>query len=266
MRGIVDPLMDLFCDERTDSMQFRERPILHDKLDNIFRPKKGAARSAAKRSRENSGIALRLTREKFRDIIVAQPGCATPHPILLGAFAVKVQLMATGQVDDAGSSRVFLNCKAAGEPRRFYFLVFEDLRVRRFDEFGAIHRKRLVQDLRKVLRKNDGDGLRVTCINGDRKRSGVAIIPVDRPIGLPNAISMAGGVIGVTNEKNFRPEIFLQAVLGFDGGKIIAGGDNAAVEHNQVGFTRGKDDRLLGAGAKRKTGEENSGMIGKFAK
>src|SRR2546430_3455368 len=42
------------------------------------------------------------------------------------------------------------------------------------------------------------------------KGTGVAVITVDRAVSFPNAISMAGGMIGVTDEKNFCPEPFVE--------------------------------------------------------
>jgi hypothetical protein len=101
-------------------MQFRERPILPDKIDNIFRPKKGAARGAVKRSRENSGIALRLTREKFRDIGVAQPGCATPHPIGW-RFCSKNATYGNRTSRRGGFQPRFYWLQSGWKRRRFYF-------------------------------------------------------------------------------------------------------------------------------------------------
>src|SRR5215470_17001103 len=53
-------------------------------------------------------------------------------------------------------------------------------------------------------------------------------------------------------------------MLRFDGGEIIAGRDDAAVQDDQIVFARGKDDRLFRAAAKGDTGEEDGGVIKKF--
>ena len=64
-------------------------------------------------------------------------------------------------------------------------------------------------------------------------------------------------MILVANKKNFRPEIWLQAVLGFDHGEIIAGGDDAAVEHDKIVLARNENDFLRLAGAERESGNES---------
>src|SRR5205085_10633333 len=73
-----------------------------------------------------------------------------------------------------------------------------------------------------------------------------------------------GRMIVVSNEENFRPEILVQLVLVFDYGQIIAGRDHAAVQDDEIGFTRGKDDRLLRATAQGDAGKKDGGVIRKF--
>ena len=101
----------------------------------------------------------------------------------------------------------------------------------------------------------------VTRVNRNRKGTGVAIVPVNRAIGFPNAIRVTGRMIAVANEKNFRPEVFVQLMLVFEDGEIIAGGDHASVQHDQVIFARRENNGLLGPTTESDTGEENSGAI-----
>jgi hypothetical protein len=48
----------------------------------------------------------------------------------------------------------------------------------------------------------------------------------------------------VTNEQDFGPEIFLQAVLSFQNGEIIAGGNYTAVEDNEIVVRWGQNHLL----------------------
>ena len=41
-------------------------------------------------------------------------------------------------------------------------------------------------------------------------------------------------MVGITDQKNFRPKVLLQGVLGFDRGQIVAGRDDATVENDQI--------------------------------
>jgi hypothetical protein len=67
-------------------------------------------------------------------------------------------------------------------------------------------------------------------------------------------------MILVTDEKNFRPEIGLQAVLRFDDGQIIAGRNDAAVKDNEIVFSGNENDFLRLAAAKgEKEGESYPG-------
>src|SRR5262249_35230757 len=86
----------------------------------------------------------------------------------------------------------------------------------------------------------------------------------DGSIGFPNTIGVTGWMTGVSDEENFRPKILVECVLGFYGGEIIAGRDNAAVQNDQIVFGRGKDDRLFRAGTQGWGGEEDGGVIKKF--
>ena len=125
----------------------------------------------------------------------------------------------------------------------------------RFDKFCLVYRERLVQNFAELLRENNGDRASIAGVDRNRKRAGIAIVAVDRSVGFPNSIGVAGWVIVVANEKNFRPKIFIEAVLRFDGGQIIASRDNAAVEHNKIVFARSEDDWLLRARAKSEASE-----------
>ena len=135
----------------------------------------------------------------------------------------------------------------------------------RFDEFRALDGERFVKHFAELLRENDGNGSSIASVNRNRKRPGIAIIPVDRAVGFPNAVSMASRVRVVANEKNSCPKIFIERVLGFNGGEIIAGGNDAAVQDDEVTFVRREEDGLLGSATEGDAGEEDSGVITDFA-
>src|ERR1700682_2050694 len=118
----------------------------------------------------------------------------------------------------------------------------------RLDEVSLPDRKRLGHNPGEFLGQNDRNGARIACINRDRKRTGVAVVTVNGPIGFPHTISMAGWVVIIANKENFRPKTAFQTVLCFDYSQIIASGDHAAVEHDQIVLARGEKDRLLRAG------------------
>jgi hypothetical protein len=52
------------------------------------------------------------------------------------------------------------------------------------------------------------------------------------------------------NEKDFRPKVSIQSVLGFDNGQVIDSRDDAAIEDNEVIFAWGKDHALLASRGK----------------
>src|SRR5438034_11685579 len=45
-------------------------------------------------------------------------------------------------------------------------------------------------------------------------------------------------MVGITDQKNFRPKVFLQGVLGFDRRQIVASRDDATVEDEEIVLTR----------------------------
>src|SRR6266536_1190908 len=132
---------------------------------------------------------------------------------------------------------------------------FVEVSVLRFDKFRLVYRERLVEDFAELLCQNDGNGASVARVNGNRKRAGIAIVAIDRSIGFPYAIGMAGWMIVVANEKNFRPKILIQTVLRFDRGQIITSRDNAAIEHDEFVFARSEEDWLLRTCAKSEAGK-----------
>ena len=113
-------------------------------------------------------------------------------------------------------------------------LEFVNLRLVRFDEFRFVYAEIFVQHFAQFLRENDRDGASVLRVDRNLKRTGVAIVTVNCAVSFPNAVSVTRGMIVVADEKNFGPEVFVEGVLGFDGGQIIAGGNDAAVQDNQV--------------------------------
>ena len=64
-------------------------------------------------------------------------------------------------------------------------------------------------------------------------------------------------MILVADEKNLGPEIRLQAVLGFDHREVIAGGNDAAIENDEIVFAGDEDDLLRLAGSEGKSGEQS---------
>ena len=135
-----------------------------------------------------------------------------------------------------------------------------------FDKIRLVYRQRVVEDFAELLCENDGNGASVARVDGNGKCTGIAIIAIDRSIGFPDAISVAGWVIVVANEKNFRPKIFIQTVLRFDRGQIITSGDNAAIEHDEIVFAWREKDWLLRARAKSEARKQECAMIGDLGK
>ena len=130
----------------------------------------------------------------------------------------------------------------------------------RLDEFGLRDGQALVERLRQAIREHSGNELRFPGVDRDGKRARVPIVTVNRARSFPDAIGMARQMIFVTDEENFRPEIGLQAVLGLDDGQIIAGGNDAAVEDDEVVFSGNENDFLGLAGAQReRKGESHPG-------
>src|SRR5438132_11443455 len=87
---------------------------------------------------------------------------------------------------------------------------------------------------RQFLRQNNRDRLCVLGVNRNREPTGVAVVTVDRAVCFPNVIGMTSGMVDITNQKNFRPKVFLQGVLGFDRRQIVAGRDDATVENDEI--------------------------------
>jgi hypothetical protein len=56
---------------------------------------------------------------------------------------------------------------------------------------------------------------------------------------------VSGRMTIITNQQDFRPKILVQSVLGFDRGQVIAGGNDAAVEHDEIVFPRRQDNSRL---------------------
>jgi len=63
-------------------------------------------------------------------------------------------------------------------------------------------------------------------------------------------------MISVADEKNLHPEIGLQLVLRFHRREIITGGNDTAVENNEIVFARDEDDLLRLTRSERKSGDE----------
>src|SRR5437867_2448879 len=109
--------------------------------------------------------------------------------------------------------------------------------ARRLYEICLAHREVLVKMFRQFLSENNRNRFCVACVNRNREPAGVAIVSVDRAVRFPNAISVSRWMVDITNEKNFRPKVFLQGVLGLDCRQIVASRDDATVEDEQVVLT-----------------------------
>jgi hypothetical protein len=65
-----------------------------------------------------------------------------------------------------------------------------------------------------------------------------------------------------TDEQDLRPEILVEGVLGFDDGEVVAGGNDTAIEDDEIVFARSEDNPLLAAGGK----QEHEGCSGEGEK
>lgn len=63
---------------------------------------------------------------------------------------------------------------------------------------------------------------------------------------------MTSRVILETDEKDLRPEILVEGMLGFDDGEIIAGRNDASVQDNEIVFAWGENDLLAAPRAQTK--------------
>lgn len=134
----------------------------------------------------------------------------------------------------------------------------------RLDKFRAVDRERLVENLAQLLREDDSNGAGVLCVNWNRKCARIAIVPVDRAFRFPHAVSVTRGMVVVTHKKDFRPKILVQSVLGLDRGQIIARGNDAPVEHNEIVFAGRQNNSLLLAAAQGYASEKNGAVVNDF--
>src|SRR5438445_2912889 len=84
------------------------------------------------------------------------------------------------------------------------------------------------------MSQNNRNRFCVTSVNRNRETAGIPIVSIDRAVRFPNAIGVTGGMVDITDQKNFRPKVFLQGVLGFDRRQIVAGRDDATVENDEI--------------------------------
>jgi len=135
-------------------------------------------------------------------------------------------------------------------------LEFVELGLRWLDEFGLRDEELFLERLRQSIGQHGRNHFRLAGVNRDRKGAGVAIVAINRAVGFPDAIGVAGGVVFVAHEQDLGPEVLVEAVLGSDHGEIIAGRDDAAIEDNEIVFRGNESDRLL-AGSERESGRED---------
>lgn len=136
-----------------------------------------------------------------------------------------------------------------------------ELDVLRFHELGPINRKVFVKHFPEFLGQDDGNGARVTSVNRNWKRPGVAIVAVNGAVGFPNAVGVTSGVIVVSNEKNFGPKVSVERVLGFHGGEVVAGGDDTTIKDNQLVFAWREKNGLLRSATEGGTSEQECAVI-----
>src|SRR4051812_33301553 len=97
----------------------------------------------------------------------------------------------------------------------FSTLEFVDLALVRLDKLGFVDAEIFVQYFPQFLSEDDRNGACVLGVYGDRERTGIAVVAVNRAVSFPNAVSVSGRMTVVANEKNFGPEILVERVLGF---------------------------------------------------
>ena len=205
---------------------------MRNQIADLIRPEKRTARRSSIGADENSGFGFSFAREKFGDLGICQH---TSESRVLAALSL---------------------------PR----LEFVKLGLVRFHELRSVYAQVFFQYLAQFLSQDDRDRSGILRVNGNLERAGVAIVSVNGAVSFPNAVSVASRMIVVANEKNFGPEVFVERVLGFDGGEIVAGRDNAAVQNDQIAVPGGENDSLLWPAAEGDAGEKDGGVIGKFTK
>ena len=104
------------------------------------------------------------------------------------------------------------------------------------------------------MREDNSNRTRIARVDRDRECTPVAIITIDIPFGLPNAVGVPSGMILKSDEEDFGPEIPVEAVLRFDNSEIVAGRNHAPIEEDEVFIAGNKDHGLSTAGK----GEEQS--------
>ena len=107
-----------------------------------------------------------------------------------------------------------------------------------------------MQKFSELLGEDDRDRPRISGINWNGKRAGIAIVAVNVALRFPNAVGVAGWMVIKFHQEYFRPEISFELMLGLYDREIVAGGNNAAIEHHQVIFPWVEDDSLLASGRK----------------
>src|SRR6478672_10481649 len=90
------------------------------------------------------------------------------------------------------------------------------LRRPRFDEFRRLDEHRLGEKSPEFHRQGAGDWRRIFFFHGDWEAASGTIVAEDLPIRFPDAIGVTGGMILVSDEKDARPELRFEAVLGPD--------------------------------------------------
>ena len=131
-----------------------------------------------------------------------------------------------------------------------------DIRFVRLDKFRLCNGQVLIQYLGQFIGQSCSDVLRFSRVDRDGECPTVSVVAIDRPISFPDAIGVTGRMISVADEKNLHPEIGLQLVLRFHRREIITGGNDTAVENNEIVFARDENDLLRLTRSERKSGDE----------
>jgi hypothetical protein len=130
----------------------------------------------------------------------------------------------------------------------------------RVNKLSPTHSHRLIQNPREFLRQHNGDGPRIAGVNRNRERAGVPVVTVNIAFGFPNAVGMSGRMIVETDEKDFRPKIPVEGVLGLHDRQIITSGNDATVQDDEIVFAGGQNNSLMAAGQteQQKDGYDNA--------
>ena len=86
---------------------------------------------------------------------------------------------------------------------------------------------------------------RIAGVNWNWESARVAIVAIDVAFRFPNTIGVAGWMIVKPNEKDLGPEILIELMLRLNDREIVAGRNDAPIEHDKIVFPGSENDSLL---------------------